>query len=400
MGFSAIIYFSAYKKKDGNRAIYLKVTIDQKNKKIPLDIYWPKCNDKMHDISPRYAGDPDVDDFRVLMNDAKDKANQIFKNLRLHGRAITIGNFMAHWNANTSQTDSFLEYFDRKLSERLKYKEIGWESFRGQKATYNKLKEWKSEILFCDFNEKWAYQFDRFLVTNIKCVRKDDDSTNTRSRHHKTMLTYVRLAIKDKYQFENPYDSFSANHIKGTWEPLYQDDYKKLVEYFKTTIGSERAVLRRFLFSCVTGMRLSDLKRFKFPECIAGDMIRFTAYKTRKEMKSKVIEVPLSTMGKQLIEDARKEKDAGYIFRCVTDQYSNRILHAIEKKLKIRTPMHHHAARHTFITLYLENGGHLRTAQAMAGHQQITTTVIYDRISRERIKKAATTIDMFGQLSG
>ena len=53
----------------------------------------------------------------------------------------------------------------------------------------------------------------------------------------------------------------------------------------------------------------------------------------------------------------------------------------------IMTPIGNHSFRATGITAYLENGGSLEHAQAMAAHESPRTTKLYDR-SRERLTQA------------
>ncbi len=48
-------------------------------------------------------------------------------------------------------------------------------------------------------------------------------------------------------------------------------------------------------------------------------------------------------------------------------------------KAELRTRISPHSFRATGITTYLQNGGKLEAAQAMAGHESSRTTGLYDR---------------------
>jgi integrase/recombinase XerD len=389
MSYSCKIYFRRdYVKKDGNCAIYLQVIINRIKKAFPLDLFWPPeyCSDGQDLCLSRTRSDDDTDDMNMMLRDKLSRANDIFKYYRLSGQNLTMDRFIDKWKNGDVSHDNFLEYFENYALMMFKEKKYGLRSYKHFNTTLLMLaKMSKGNMSFSDLDEKWGHKFDSFLAKNIKA--RGTDTQNTRWGYHKDIKTVLNYARDfDQIIYINPYKYFSISNKRGNWKALKIDEVVSLFDHYKSeATRTERVVLRRFLFGCATSLRISDLRRVR-SDWRENDAILFRPEKNKKKI-TKEIKIPLSNMALYFWNDALMEKGEGLLFNDFEEQYANRILKKIALKLEIKTNLHHHVSRHTWTTLFLNNGGTLRAAQKTLGHSTVKTTEIYDHMGYSELVK-------------
>ena len=139
-----------------------------------------------------------------------------------------------------------------------------------------------------------------------------------------------------------------------------------------------------FLFSCFTGLRLSDVRNLKWSD-IRNGVIFLRQHKT-----GEFVQVPIGKNASKFLRDNDSEKVFHDFPSC--EVWFTQKLKDWVAKAGIKKKVSFHVARHTFATLALGNGADLFTVSKLLGHTKITTTQIYAKVLDEGRKKAVDAI--------
>ena len=139
-----------------------------------------------------------------------------------------------------------------------------------------------------------------------------------------------------------------------------------------------------FLFSCFTGLRLSDVRNLKWSD-IRNGVIFLRQHKT-----GEFVQVPVGKNASKFLRDNDSEKVFHDFPSC--EVWFTQKLKDWVAKAGIKKRISFHVARHTFATLTLANGADLFTVSKLLGHTKITTTQIYAKVLDEGRKKAVDAI--------
>jgi site-specific recombinase XerD len=355
---------------DAPAQLSLRVIINQKKKEINLYAkVSPSCFDEKQQ-SVVIAGDAERTNFvNAVIHKAKSKARDIFTNAILNERVLTVASFVEEF-ANTAARNDFLAFFEKEMVKATD--ERAPKTIASYRATWRKLKEFRSEIAFAEISMEFVLDFERWLV------KKHRLEPNTRGRHHKNLKKFIRLARKKGMKIPNPYDDWKLPSARTERDWLTVDEQHRLILLYKAgELGRElHRILRHWLFMSACSLRWSDFLELR--EANIGDEdISIRPQKTRQSMMK--LKIPLSEFAKKLLVDARREERGvkGRIFQTSSDQNENRYLKEIAHIAGIRKNLTTVVARHTFATTFLILGGDVHVLQRIMGHSKIETTMVY-----------------------
>lgn len=257
------------------------------------------------------------------------------------------------------------------------------ETIRTYTSQLTKLKKFKSEITFFNINDNFIKQYERYMKEVL--VNKP----NTYYKSMSFLKSVCELAVREEIIDKNPFKNYKIKKEPGEREFLNETEFKQLLRLFfypeeKTISKNEHYVLFYFLFSCLTGLRFSDIQNLKRENFKDGNIELYQG-----KTKTKVI-IPLSNLAKELLS-LISEFDSIHpkvkIFKTFTNQSTNRILKRIAIIAGINKKLTYHVARHTFATLSISLDVPIYVLKEMLGHKDIKTTQIYAKVSEQKRNK-------------
>lgn len=349
-----------YIRSDGTCALYIQLFLNSIQKRIPLlmSVEIKHFDKKKQRVKASYEN---FKDYNLLIEKRLAEINAVEINYRLSGKPLNM-ELLADELDNPSARMDFIGFWENEM---IRQKEILKEAtYKQQMSMLNKVKEFKSPILFSEINNN--------LIEDLKshCKKKLKNAPVTVGTLIKSFKKYLHIANKKGIVTQLRFDDIKSQTFKSNRTYLLPEDIVKMNAYWESQFINEthKNILSRFLFSCFTGLRFFDVKSLS-TENFIEDTLVFTAEKTGKFQR-----IPLNKSAKKFI-NPETIFDGQY-----TDQYINRELKEIAKFLGIRKKITFHVSRHTFATNFLMQGGRVEHLQKLLAHSKIDETMIYVHI--------------------
>ena len=247
-------------------------------------------------------------------------------------------------------------------------------------------------IAFRDVDKEFLSEFTDYLRQMPKAskygVLKTGGrlSANSVVSYYGTLRTAINRAYKEGIITVNPTKEFDfASKVRQ--EPSRRE-YLTLDE-LKTLINTEcrhEIVKRAFLFSCLCGLRVSDIRKLRWCDLQrSGGRVRIeiTMQKTKEPLY-----LPISDEALKWLPERGEANDSDYIFPLTHEGTVNDTLQHWAKVAGITKHISFHVSRHTHATMMLTLGADLYTVSKLLGHKNIATTQIYAKIVDKKKEEA------------
>lgn len=351
----------------------MKVTLRTKplsngSQSIYLDVY--EKGERRYEYLRLYLV-PEVDENTKRLNqNALKKANEI-KSQFVLGRH--------HPDDNSTITLTLMEWYDeyfRRMREDRKVSKAVHDHLHLLRAILLGFltEEKKKNIKVDAFGRKEVLAFLNFMK-EWKCEKREKLSQGTKLIYQQRFIAVFNAAIVEGYIKMNPFDLIENQErigkVLANKEGLTVDEVMKFANV--TPCKSEDAeVQRAFLFACLTGLRLSDIRDLEWT-----DIKFFDNHKAiiKYQVKTGVlINVPLCQTSLQYLPERVGDNMVFHLPpRTGTQLGLKRLIEAtdIEKHVTF------HTSRHTFASLSYEAGTDLKTVSQLLGHTSVVTTELY-----------------------
>ncbi len=278
----------------------------------------------------------------------------------------------------------FLTYYDKIKEER--YESKG--NYDNWDAAQNHIEDYigKRKITFEDVDEDFVLGFKKYLNNKAKTKSNTLLSQNSKYTYYNKFRAALRQAFDDGYTRRN-----FATTVKGfaqgetTREYLTQEELQAMA----TAYCKHRVLKNAFMFSCLTGLRWSDINKLTWLEVRdeeEGSRLIFKQKKTSGQEYQYISNQARQLLGKRKRDNARVFQGLKY-----GAHFNSEILRWC-MRAGITKHITFHSARHTHAVLLLEYGADIYTVSKVLGHKEIRTTQVYAKIVDKKKKEAANLI--------
>lgn len=285
----------------------------------------------------------------------------------------------------TKSRRTFLNYFDEKTGE--KQQEDSSNNYGNWFSTLKHLRNVVSpNMTFDEIDDTFIKRVKNYFDFEAKTKSDLPLSQNSKYSYFNKFKAALRSAFDDGYLTIN-----YAAKIKSFEQAESQREYltfDELQALAKTECKYDH-LKRAFLFSCLTGLRWSDINKLVWSEVRdEGDISRINF---RQEKTEGVEYLYISPQARELLGERQDLSERVFkglkysmTFNTEITRWCNRA--GVHKHITF------HSARHTNAVLLLENGADIYTVSKRLGHKEIRTTTIYAKIVDKKMKEAANII--------
>lgn len=357
---SGYIWLSFYIK---NERVHFstKVKVDEKN--------W---NENKEAVT---SGDKKAKDKNLVLEHILARVNDVFVKYRLRDKEITRNLFMRAYRRPTD-FNTFYDFVTaamKKTSVRIELSTL-----LTHHSVISKMRSYAPDLTFDDITKEWLDDYYLYLRKEL------GNNDNTAYKNMAVLKKYVRLAYKDGYMDENPFEEWMIRKVKTNCVYLTEEELETLVDLYRHGRLEYKLhkTLEFFLFMCFSSLHIGDVKRLQLEQFTDTS---FTYFRMKlRNRKPEPIVVPISNPLASLLREIVGPRKKGPVFESTqADQTMNRNLKEIAEIAGINKVLTHKVGRHTFATIYLRKTKDIASLREILGHSDISETLIYAHVLDE-----------------
>lgn len=233
------------------------------------------------------------------------------------------------------------------------------------------------------------------ILDYLALLRQQGLSQASLARHLAALRGFFRFLVAEGHLSHDPTEDLESPALERKLpKVLSGEEVEALLDQPdpRSLLGQRDAAMLELLYG--TGLRVSELISLTL-----NDLNLEAGYLKARGKGGKERLVPLGEMASQKVREyvdgarsqwARDQNDHRLFLnrsgKGLTRQGFWKLLKAYARKAGIQGEISPHSLRHSFATHLLEGGADLRSVQKMLGHADISTTQIYTRVRKERLR--------------
>lgn len=241
-------------------------------------------------------------------------------------------------------------------------------------------------IAIKDIDENFVKRYKKYLNTEAKINGDTPLSQNTKYTYFNKLRAVLREANAEGYLNVDVVKSVKGfRQGESKREYLTHSELQALSE-----APCKHSILKKaFIFSCLTGLRWSDINKLKWSEVREEEEHYRIIFRQKKTDGLEYLYI--SQQARELLGKEGNKNDRAFSGLKYGAHFNAEILRWC-MRAGISKHITFHSARHTNAVLLLENGADIYTVSKRLGHKEIRTTQIYAKIIDVKMKEAANSI--------
>ncbi|MBR4155974.1 MAG: site-specific integrase [Bacteroidales bacterium] len=301
--------------------------------------------------------------------------------------------FKQHYKTDTP----FFEYYSAMCEKRFNNPESrgnwgNWYSCLHHLRIY----EQRDNITFAEIDQKWVQGFKDYLETKAlawsndkkKRTKEQHLSRNSKVSYFAKLRACLNQAFEERIIPVNPCRGVTNFKTEeGTRMYLTVEELKRLAE---TDCIQYPGVKTTFLFSCLTGLRRSDILKLTWGEVHQQGNFTRLIFKQKKTGGLEYLDINQQAV--ELMGPRGNSDDFIFSDMLPDMDCTNKTLQSWMYRAGIDKKITFHCGRHTFAVMMLDLGADIYTVSKLLGHRQLTTTQIYAKVLDKNKQNAVSRI--------
>lgn len=314
-------------------------------------------------------------------------------------RVVEVQNKEFGFKSDYAEETNFYDYYVAITEKRLGSDSRGnWGNWRSCLKHLEKYDPNLKKRTFADIDQEWVQGFRDYLDKEAcawgcdyrERIKDHPLSRNSKLSYFNKLRACMNQAVEERIIRKNPVLGVERfKEEEGTRMYLTIDEMKTLAQ----TECEYPNIKRAFLFSCLTGLRRSDVLRLTWGDIHKQDDYTRIIFTQKKTGGLEYLDI--SAQAAELLGERGKPNENVFTDihspSCTNEAIKRWVLRAgIQKEITF------HCARHTFAVMMLDLGTDIYTVSKLLGHRELSTTQRYAKVLDKNKQAAVSKIpDIF-----